>query len=149
MHKGFRDIEEIKIHLKTKGYKLTNQRECILNVILENVDKHLTIDEIYDFVCKINKSVGIATVYRTVMLFQELGIIVKLNLDDRHTRYELASIDGMHNHHHLICLKCSCIIEVNEDLLEELEKQVEGKYSFKILDHNLKILGICCKCQKQ
>lgn len=149
MQKNLRDIEEIKLYLKSKGYKLTAQRECILGIIIENKDKHLTVDEIYKYVYEKNRTIGIATVYRTILLFEELGVISKLIFDDRIIRYELSSFDEEHTHHHLICVKCNKIMEVKEDLLEELEKQVEDKYEFKILDHNLKILGICNKCNNQ
>ena len=149
MQKKLRDIEEIKLYLKSKGYKLTAQRECILGIIIENKDKHLTVDEIYKYVYEKNRTIGIATVYRTRLLFEELGVISKLIVDDRIIRYELSSLDEEHTHHHLICVKCNKIMEVKEDLLEELEKQVEDKYEFKILDHNLKILGICNKCNNQ
>ncbi|HJD00255.1 Fur family transcriptional regulator [Candidatus Arthromitus sp. SFB-turkey] len=149
MQKKLRDIEEIKLYLKSKGYKLTAQRECILGIIIENKDKHLTVDEIYKYVYEKNRTIGIATVYRTILLFEELGVISKLIFDDRIIRYELSSLDEEHTHHHLICVKCNKIMEVKEDLLEELEKQVEDKYEFKILDHNLKILGICNKCNNQ
>lgn len=149
MQKNLRDIEEIKLYLKSKGYKLTAQRECILGIIIENKDKHLTVDEIYKYVYEKNRTIGIATVYRTILLFEELGVISKLIFDDRIIRYELSSFDEEHTHHHLICVKCNKIMEVKEDLLEELEKQVENKYEFKILDHNLKILGICNKCNNQ
>ncbi len=148
MQKKLRDIEEIKIYLKSKGYKLTAQRECILNIIIKNRDKHLTVDEIYKLVYEENKTIGIATVYRTIVLFEELGVLSKLIFDDRIIRYELSSFDEKHTHHHLICVKCNKIMEVKEDLLEELEKKVELKYNFTILDHNLKILGICDKCNK-
>lgn len=149
MQKNLRDIEEMKLYLKSKGYKLTAQRECILGIIIENKDKHLTVDEIYKYVYEKNRTIGIATVYRTILLFEELGVISKLIFDDRIIRYELSSFDEEHTHHHLICVKCNKIMEVKEDLLEELEKQVEDKYEFKILDHNLKILGICNKCNNQ
>lgn len=149
MQKKLRDIEEIKLYLKSKGYKLTAQRECILGIIIENKDKHLTVDEIYKYVYEKNRTIGIATVYRTILLFEELGVISKLIFDDRIIRYELSSLDEEHTHHHLICVKCNKIMEVKEDLLEELEKQVEDKYEFKILDHNVKILGICNKCNNQ
>lgn len=149
MQKELRDLEEIKLYLKSKGYKLTAQRECILNIIIENSDKHLTVDEIYNYVNQKNKTIGIATVYRTIMLFEELGVLSKLVFDGRIIRYELSSLDEKHTHHHLICVKCNKIMEVKEDLLEDLEKQVEDKYKFSILDHNLKILGICNECNQE
>ncbi len=149
MQGKLKNLEEIKLYLKSKGYKLTAQRECILNIIIENSDKHLTVDEIYKYVYEKNKTIGIATVYRTILLFEELGVISKLIFDDRIIRYELSSFDEKHTHHHLICVKCNKIMEVREDLLEDLEKEVEEKYKFTILDHNLKILGICSNCNQK
>ena len=75
MQKNLRDVEEIKLYLKSKGYKLTAQRECILGIIIKNRDKHRTVDEIYKYVYEENKTIGIATVYRTILLFEELGVL--------------------------------------------------------------------------
>lgn len=89
---------------------------------------------------------GLATVYRTLIVLDELGVISKINFDDGYIRYEIITDDTHHRHHHLICSRCGKVIEVTEDLLDDLEKIVEQKYEFKIDDHSLKIYGLCKEC---
>ncbi len=135
--------------LKKKGYKFTPQRKAILEVVSENVGKHLSSEEIYDLVKIKNPEIGLATVYRTVQLLVELDILSKLNLDDGFVRYEMNDHDGgEHHHHHLICSQCGHIDEVKEDLLESIEKEIEMKYEFQIRDHKLKFFGLCKSCKE-
>lgn len=142
-------IENLKLILKEKGYKLTPQRRSILDEIIKNEGSHLTTEEIYDLV-KVNcPEIGLATVYRTVQLLEEMGVLYKLDLDDGCSRYELCDEDESHQHHHLICQNCGKVIEVEGDLLEELEQGIEKKYNFKIKNHSLKFYGICDNCSLQ
>jgi len=135
--------------LKKKGYKFTPQRKAILEVVSENVGKHLSSEEIYDLVKIKNPEIGLATVYRTVQLLVELDILSKLNLDDGFVRYEMNDHDGNeHHHHHLICSQCGRIDEVKEDLLESIENEIEMKYEFQIRDHKLKFFGLCKSCKE-
>lgn len=140
------EVENFKENLKQKGYKLTTQRRAILDVIIENREKHLSSEEIYDLVKDKYPEIGLATVYRTLQLFEELGIIYKLNFDDGRSRYELYH-DEDHQHHHLICLKCGSVIEMEGDLLENLEEAIESTKDFEIVDHNVKFFGYCSKCR--
>ncbi|AIS52336.1 ferric uptake regulation protein Fur [Thermoanaerobacter kivui] len=142
------EIEEFKERLKKKGYKLTTQRRVILDVIMENREKHLSSEEIYDLVKGKYPEIGLATVYRTLQLFEGLGIIYKLNFDDGRSRYELYH-DENHQHHHLICLKCGTVIEMEGDLLENLEEAIEQTKDFEIVDHNVKFFGYCSKCRSK
>ncbi|KGG81466.1 Fur family transcriptional regulator [Caloranaerobacter azorensis] len=141
-------VESLKEQLKEKGYKLTTQRRIILDVILENQGKHLSPEEIYEKVRGKFPEIGLATVYRTLQLFEELNIIYKLNFNDGCSRYELNTNNGDHQHHHLICLNCGKVIEVQLDLLEALEEEIEKSREFKIVDHNLKFFGYCKDCKK-
>jgi Fur family ferric uptake transcriptional regulator len=140
------DIEQFKKQLKDRGYKLTPQRRAVLDIIIENEGKHLSTEEIYDLVKSDCPEIGLATVYRTLQLLEEMNLIFKLNLDDGKNRYELAHAEEDHHHHHLICTKCGSVIEVEGDLLDILEKKVEGKYNFKVTNHILKFFGYCSKC---
>ncbi|WP_425449588.1 Fur family transcriptional regulator [Dethiothermospora halolimnae] len=140
-------IEQLKTKLKEKGYKLTTQRRIILDVILENKGDHLSPEEIYERVKDKFPEIGLATVYRTLQLFEELDIIYKLNFNDGCSRYELNSDSKDHRHHHLICLSCGKVIEVQLDLLESLEETIEKDGKFKIIDHNVKFFGYCEKCK--
>lgn len=141
-------IEELKAKLKDTGFKITPQRRAIIEILIENNNSHLSSEEIYDKVRNNCPEIGLATVYRTMQLLDEIGAISKLNLDDGCIRYELNLTDeNEHNHHHLICKNCGKIIEVREDLLENIEKIVENTYEFKIYDHDLKFYGLCKECK--
>lgn len=142
------NMNEVKELLREEGYKLTTQREAILDVILKNHEKHLKPEEIYDIVKLNYPDIGIATVYRTLQLLEKLNIIYRVNFDDGYNRYELNYDSESHHHHHLICLKCGKVIEVKLDLLETLEDEIEKEHGFKIIDHNVKFFGYCSDCQK-
>ncbi|NLW22364.1 MAG: transcriptional repressor [Tissierellia bacterium] len=141
------DMESVKDKFREEGYKLTTQRRAILDVIVENHEKHLNPEEIYDIVKLKYPEIGIATVYRTLQLLEKLNIVYKVNFDDGYNRYELNYDSENHQHHHLICLKCGEVVEVKLDLLENLENQIETENDFKIIDHNVKFFGYCAKCR--
>ncbi len=136
----------VKKALKDKGYKFTNQRSEIYNIFLEHEDSHLSTEEVFEYVSRVNPDIGIATVYRTLQLFEELNVLYKISFDDGVARYEIKSSSSEHRHHHLICLDCGKVIEVKLDLLDSLEDEIESEESFKIVDHNLKFYGYCKEC---
>ncbi len=140
-------MESLKGLLKKKGYRLTPQRRATLEVIIDNKGRHMSAEEVYFHVKKLCPEIGLATVYRTILLLEEIGIIYKHNFDDGKNRYELGHMDEDHHHHHLICLKCRQVIEVEEDLLGLLEQKIESKHNFKILNHSVKFFGYCTKCK--
>ncbi|MCT4632691.1 MAG: transcriptional repressor [Firmicutes bacterium] len=140
-------IEMLKERLKDKGYKLTPQRRAVLDIIVNNQGEHLSTEEIYDQVRVGCPEIGLATVYRTLQLLDELSILCKLNLEDGCVRYELNTHEDDHQHHHLICNNCGKVIEVVGDLLEPLENEIESNYGFKILDHKVKFFGLCNECK--
>jgi len=140
------NINQFKGILQKEGYKLTNQRRDILKAIIDNFQEHLSSEDVYNIVSKENPEIGIATVYRTMQLFEKLNIVYKINFDDGLSRYELNL--GTENHH-LICLGCGKVIEVKLDLLEALEDEIENDVCFKILDHNVKFYGYCNECIKK
>lgn len=143
------DFNVLKEELKQKGYKLTPQRRAIVDTIINKEGEHLTTEEIYDEVKKNCPEIGLATVYRTIILLEELGVVSKLELGDGCSRYEMARKDEGHSHHHLICNECRGVIEVQDDLLDELEEEVERTHGFKIIDHSVKFFGFCRKCQSE
>lgn len=142
------EVERMKEKLKNEGYKLTTQRRAILSVIIDNKDEHLSPEEIYDIVKTRYPEIGLATVYRTLQLFEQLDIVYKLNFDDGCNRYELSDDSSDVHHHHLICIGCGKVIEVKLDLLENLEIELEKEGKFQITDHNVKFFGYCDECQK-
>lgn len=140
-------ISDVGDKLRSREYKLTTRRELILKVLVENRDKHLSAEEVYNLVKQKAPDTGLATVYRTLELFQDFDIIHGMDFGDGRKRYEFGAGEGKsHHHHHLICNRCGKIIEVNEDLLEELEIRVSKQHDFEITDHQLKIFGNCKEC---
>lgn len=143
------DIQRITSKLKKSGYKLTPQRQAIVDTILASVGKHLTVEEIFDIVKQKRPEIGLATVYRTIMLMHEENLVTRLDLKDGTARYELTREDEHHTHHHLVCIKCSQVLEFMDDLLDPIEEEIGKKYNFKVLDHSLKFYGICNECAKE
>jgi len=136
----------LKERLKARGYRFTGQREAILDILIKNAKEHLTIEEIYNFVKKSNPEIGLSTVYRTLTLLEKIGMVCRLDLDDGFSRYELIKQNEDHRHHHLICSSCKSVFEVEEDLLDALEKQILIKNKFLVMDHRVKFYGLCEKC---
>ncbi len=135
--------------LRQKGYKVTSQRQVILDFIAQNKGEHLSPDEIYERIKKTNPEIGLATVYRTLALLCKMKFIHKLDFDDGCSRYELNRHEGDHRHHHLICTICGSVTEVEEDLLDSLEEQVMRKNGFIVKDHRVKLYGYCKECRKK
>lgn len=141
------NAEVFKERLKEKGCKLTTQRRGVLDVLIDNKDKHLSTEEIYSCVKDKYPEIGLATVYRTVLLFEEMGIVDRLNFDDGCSRFELSSDEDEHHHHHLICERCGKVFEVENDLLTEIESHIQAKYDFKVTNHNVTFYGLCDQCK--
>jgi len=121
-----------------KGVKLTDQRKIIAKIMSESQD-HPDVNELYIRVSKIDSKISIATVYRTVKLFEEAGIITKHDFKGGKARYEEIS-EGHHDH--LIDLKTGEIIEFVDDEIEKLQKKVAEKYGYDLVDHKLELYGI-------
>jgi Fur family ferric uptake transcriptional regulator len=142
------EANRIKQMVKAKGYKLTPQRRATVDVIIQNKGKHMSAEEVFLEVKKLCPEVGLATVYRTMLLLEELQILQKHNFDDGRNRYELNHPDEEHHHHHLICIKCGKVYEVEEDLLDILESKIQEKYHFHIEDHKVQFTGCCVNCNR-
>ncbi len=121
-----------------KGVKLTDQRRIIAKVMTESQD-HPDVDELYNRVSKIDSKISIATVYRTVKLFEEAGIVAKHDFKGGKARYE--QLNESH-HDHLIDIKTGEIIEFVDDEIEKLQQKVAEKYGYKLVDHKLELYGI-------
>lgn len=142
-------LKRTKKKLHDSGFKLTPQREVTLLVLLENEKDHLSAEEIFFFVKQKNADIGLATVYRTLEILTELKIVDKISFDDGVARYDLRKEGAKHFHHHLLCLECGTIEEIEEDLLLDVEAIVEKDYHFLVTDHRLTFHGICQSCQNK
>ena len=121
-----------------KGVKLTDQRKIIAKVMSESED-HPDVDELYKRVSKIDAKISIATVYRTVKLFEESGILTKHEFKGGKARYE--ELNESH-HDHLIDIKTGEIIEFVNEEIEKLQNKVAEKYGYRLVDHKLELYGI-------
>ena len=130
--------ETIEQKCISKGVKLTEQRKIIAKV-MSTSDDHPNVDELYNRVSKIDAKISIATVYRTVKLCEEAGILAKHEFKGGKARYE--EISESH-HDHLIDVKTGEIIEFVDDEIEKLQKKVADKYGYDLVDHKLELYGV-------
>ena len=135
--------ETIEQKCISKGVKLTDQRKIIAKIMGDSQD-HPDVDELYKRASAIDKKISIATVYRTVKLFEESGILAKHDFKGGKARYEELSES---HHDHLIDVKTGEIIEFVDEEIEKLQKKVAEKYGYKLVDHKLELYGIKKKSQ--
>ena len=134
--------DKLEQKFQRKGLKLTDQRKTIASVILESKEAygetdHPDVDELYSRVSKIDSKISIATVYRTVKLFEEAGILTKHDFKTGKARYELHD-----DHNHLIDIKSGEIIEFVDEEIDKLQKKVAEKFGYILVDHKLELYGI-------
>lgn len=143
-------VERLRQTMEHREQRLTPQREIVLRVLAEQRQRadrpHLSAEEVYFQAKRHLPEIGLATVYRTLELFDRLGIVSHLEAEAGQLRYELKPEPETHYHHHLICLDCGRIEEFREDLLEEVEHRVARETGFTIVDHNLRFFGYCRQC---
>ena len=134
------DSNEFKNLIKrceNSGFRMTEQRKLIAKVLDESID-HPHVEELFSRVSARDPKISIATVYRTVKLFEEAGIIEKLEFKDGKTRYE----DAEREHHdHLIDMQNGEIIEFVDKEIEVLQEKIAARYGYKLLGHRLELYG--------
>lgn len=136
-----KNIEKLCIE---QGLKLTEQRKIIAYVI-ENSEDHPNAEEIFARASQTDPNISLATVYRTVNLFESYGIIEKLDFQDGKARYEAKSDSGNSHHHHLIDLDTGKIHEFYDEELEIIKEKIASKLGYKLVDHRLELYGIKIK----
>ncbi len=129
--------------LSRLGYRLTPQRLMILRAV-EEADSHISAEEIYAQVRARYPQMNISTVYRTLELVKELGLVTETDLGDGRVRYHCI---GKGHHHHLVCEKCGEIIDMEESILSPLWAGIQQKYNFKVNMKHLAFFGLCPRCQ--
>ncbi len=128
---------EIENKCIAKGVRLTEQRKLVAKVMSESED-HPDVDELHKRVSKLDSRVSIATVYRTVKLFEEAGIVSKHDFKGNKARYEEVPKE---HHDHLIDINTGEIIEFVDQDIEKLQKKVAEKLGYKLVDHRLELYG--------
>ncbi len=141
-------VDDLKEKLQKSQHKLTPQRKIVLQVFMDHQGEHLSAEDVHDLLRDNRSDIGLATIYRSLELLRDIGIIDKMEFGDGCSRYELNLKDpDEHQHHHLICLKCGKVIEFSDDFLETLEKEIGKKTGFEVVDHQVKFYGYCKECQ--
>ena len=143
------DLSNLRQKFRDRDYKLTPQRQIVLQVFINNRDKHLSAEDVHNIVRQQSNDIGLATVYRTLELLSELEILQKMEFGDGRSRYEINESSSPHHHHHLICLTCGKVIEFADDLMEDLENIIAQNSNFTIVDHQVKFYGYCQECRKK
>ena len=128
---------DIEGKCKQKGVRLTDQRKLIAHVMSES-ENHPDVDELHKKVSKFDSKISIATIYRTVKLFEEAGIVSKHDFKGNKSRYEQAPEE---HHDHLIDINSGEITEFVNEEIEKLQKQVAEKLGYKLVDHRLELYG--------
>ena len=128
---------DIESKCKQKGVRLTEQRKLIAK-IMSGTEDHPDVDELHKKVSKFDHKISIATVYRTVKLFEEAGIVSKHDFKGNKARYEQVSEE---HHDHLIDINSGEITEFVNEEIEKLQKQVAEKLGYKLVDHRLELYG--------
>lgn len=132
-------------HLQSAGLRRTGQRDLILETFL-STEEHLTSEGLYLLVSKLDESIGLTTVYRTLKLLTEAGLAREVRFGDNKTYYEH---HYNHEHHdHMICTECGKVIEFFSPDIEKLQDQMASNFGFIPTHHSLRLWGLCSECQQ-
>ena len=121
-----------------KSMRMTDQRRVIAK-ILDSADDHPDVEELHNRACLIDKNISVATVYRTVRLFEEAGILVRHEFKDGRSRYE--NVDVSDHHDHLIDIENGEIIEFMNEEIEAIQKKIADTLGYELIDHRLELYG--------
>ncbi|TCL72210.1 Fur family transcriptional regulator [Rhizobium sp. BK251] len=133
-----KSLEELCVE---RGMRMTEQRRVIAR-ILEDSEDHPDVEELYRRSVKVDAKISISTVYRTVKLFEDAGIIERHDFRDGRSRYETVPEE---HHDHLIDLKTGSVIEFHSSEIEALQERIAREHGFKLVDHRLELYGVPLK----
>ena len=131
--------------MRETGLRITSTRKAFLEILFQG-QKPLSAKEILTEFRRVNKAVNKTTVYREIESFEKIGIVRSVQLGERSTYYELAL---SHHHHHLVCLECNQVedVDINEYSLLKQEQRIITERQFQIMHHALEFFGLCRQCQ--
>lgn len=135
-------VKQSERQLRKAGKRLTPQRKLILE-ILSKANEHLDAQEIHERARARGNPLSLATVYRTLNVLKETGLVHELHLDDEHHHYELT---GKEAHSHLVCLACGCVIEVDSTAFFEVATAVGQAHAFEVTTTQVELSGYCQHC---
>jgi len=133
--------DELIAAFRTKGYRVTKQRLIILDAV-RNTGNHPTVEEVYNMVKPQIPNISLGTVYRTLGVLEELGLLQKVVYGKSSIRYD-SNLDA---HYHAICLECGSLLDVDESVLGNIEARFPNETGFTIVGHKLEFYGYCKDC---
>ncbi|MGZ6143900.1 MAG: Fur family transcriptional regulator [Myxococcales bacterium] len=138
--------ERLAIWIAARGLKATRQRDLIVDTFFSQTG-HLSVDELLARVTERDRTIGAATVYRTMKILTDAGLASARHFEGGQTRYE-AALDR-HHHDHLICTGCGAIVEFENERIESLQEGVAEHHGFRVTHHKLELYGLCRLCQER
>lgn len=138
------EMTALKNRLRGQSRKITGPRAAILE-ILRRHPHPLTNKEIFAALPKGRSD--LATIYRSMHLLQKMGMVKRFDFGDGAARFELVGDGDDGHHHHLVCTRCSEVVEIDECFPDEIEKRIAAANGFKAVTHKLEFFGICPDCQ--
>jgi Fur family ferric uptake transcriptional regulator len=139
-------LERFRRHLSDHGHPLTRQRERIARTLLE-AEEHLSIEELHERLTASGESPGLATIYRTVDLLVEAGLVRAHDFDQGYRRFEPAPAPDQH--HHLICTRCGQVDEFTNERLERMLPLIADEHGFLLERHRVEVYGTCRNCRRR
>ncbi len=130
-------------NLREAGLKVTLPRANILQILEKVNPRHLSAEDIYQILIEQGFDIGLATVYRVLTQFEEVGLVKRHHFSSTQALFELEQ--GKH-HDHLVCMKCNAIAEFVDEVIERRQIEIARKNNFKMTDHSLIIYGFCRAC---
>lgn len=130
--------------LKQLGLKVTQPRLRVLEILQQTRSGHLNAEAIHQELLQADSAVGIATVYRVLAQFEEVGLVTKHNFEGGHSVYELHTDS---HHDHMVCLGCGLVQEFVDTTIEERQDQIAKEHEFTITGHSMTIYGYCRNCR--
>ncbi|MCL6472426.1 MAG: transcriptional repressor [Firmicutes bacterium] len=140
------ETTQFKSYIEARGLYFTPERQCIADEVFSN-HEHLDAEELLKILKGKGSKASRATVYRTLDLLVESGLVEKIDLGDGRSVYEHTA--GHAHHDHLICIRCGSVQEFEEPLIEQLQDWACEKAAFKPIGHNLNIYGYCKNCSAE
>lgn len=139
-------LEVFRGYLRDHNLPVTHQREVIAEAVLF-ADEHLSVGDIEQSVLRRGVQVGKATVYRTLELLREAGVVQEHDFGEGFKRYE--PLGAQSHHEHLICTACGRVVEFSSERFERMNALIAEQYGFRPHHHRLEIYGVCRECQRQ
>lgn len=144
-HAPAEPLASLTDRLRTRSRKITGPRQAILE-ILRRHPHPMTNREIFGNLPK--GDCDLATIYRSMHLLENMGMVKRFDFGDGIARYELVAEGDDGHHHHLICTRCSGVVEIEDCFPSELEKKIAARNGFKSITHKLEFFGLCPECQE-